>query len=201
MNTDEPGDDELVRRTKSGDALAFATLSERHRPSLARMATLLVGDPDEAESIVQEALARALAGISSYDPQTPFFAWIRGIILNLTREHHRRVKRHASPTDPSALSTAPDEEGRRQGVLSTILRDELAAKLWLAIGQLPEAYREAVVLHYVEGLDYSQMSQMTGISAGALRVRASRGRSLLRGELGAVVDTWLRSGPEIRDDR
>lgn len=201
MNASDLSDDELVLRTKSGDAAAFATLSERHRANLVRMATLLVGDPDEAESIVQEALARALARISTYDPQTPFLAWTRGIVLNLTREHHRRVKRHASPTDPSALSTAPDEEGRRQGVLSTILRDELSARLWLAIGQLPEAYREAVVLHYIEGLDYSQMSQITGISAGALRVRASRGRSLLRGELGAVVDTWLRSGPEIRNDR
>jgi len=200
MNADDPSDDELVLRGKSGDAPAFAMLSERHRANLVRMATLLVGDPDEAESIAQEALARALAGISTYNPQTPFLAWIRGIVLNLTREHHRRVKRHASPTDPSALSSAPDEQGRRQGVLSTILHDEMATKLWLAIGQLPEAYREAVLLHYVEGLDYSQISQITGISAGALRVRAMRGRSLLRGELGAVVDTWLRSGPEIRAD-
>jgi RNA polymerase sigma-70 factor (ECF subfamily) len=190
-----------VLRAKAGDASAFASLSERHRANLVRMATLLVGDPDEAESIAQEALARALTGISTYDSQAPFFAWIRGIVLNLTREHHRRVKRHASVTDPGALSSAPDEEGRRQGVLSTILRDELSAKLWLAIGQLPEAYREAVLLHYVEGLDYSQISQITGISAGALRVRALRGRSLLRGQLGAVVDTWLRTGPEIRDDR
>ncbi len=201
MNASNSSDDELVHRAKSGDTTAFAALSQRHRANLVRMATLLVGDPDEAESITQEALARALSGISTYDPQIPFFAWIRGIVLNLTREHHRRVKRHASLTDPSALSRAPDEEGRRQGVLSTILRDELATKLWLAIGQLPEAYREVVLLHYVEGLDYSQISQITGVSAGALRVRALRGRSLLRGQLGAVVDTWLRTGPEIRDDR
>jgi RNA polymerase sigma-70 factor (ECF subfamily) len=196
MNANEPGDDELAARSKSGDAQAFATLSERHRANLVRMATLLVGDSHEAESIAQEALVRALAGISTYNPQTPFFAWIRGIVLNLTREHHRRVKRHASVTDPNALTAAPDEQGRRQGVLSTILRDELATRLWLAIGQLPEAYREAVLLHYVEGLDYSQISQITGVSAGALRVRALRGRSLLRGQLGAVVDTWLRSGQE-----
>jgi DNA-directed RNA polymerase specialized sigma24 family protein len=77
-------------------------------------------------------------------------------------------------------------------VLSGILRDELATRVWLAIGQLPEAFREAVVLHYVEGLDYDQISRLTGASAGALRVRALRGRNLLRGELGPVVDTWLR---------
>ena len=61
-------------------------------------------------------------------------------------------------------------EARRQSVLSAILRDEQATHLWLAVGQLPESYREAVVLHYVEGLDYSQISQITGVSEGALRV-------------------------------
>ena len=66
MNANDPSDDELVLRGKSGDAPAFAVLSERHRANLVRMATLLVGDPDEAESIAQEALARALAGISTY---------------------------------------------------------------------------------------------------------------------------------------
>ena len=60
----------------------------------------------------------------------------------------------------------------------------MATKLWLAIGQLPEAYREAVLLHYVEGLDYSQISQITGISAGALRVRALRGAACYAGNWG-----------------
>ncbi|MGZ3434627.1 MAG: RNA polymerase sigma factor, partial [Isosphaeraceae bacterium] len=99
----------------------------------------------------------------------------------------------------SLLASAPGKKGRRQGVLSAILRDELASRLWLAIGQLPESYREAVVLHYVEGMDYSQISQITGVSASALRVRALRGRNLLRGQLGPVVDTWLNATSEIED--
>ena len=54
MNADDPSDDELAARAKSGDASAFAALSERHRANLVRMATLLLGDPDEAESIAQK---------------------------------------------------------------------------------------------------------------------------------------------------
>ncbi len=197
MSSVEPTDDSLAARIKAGDAEAFAILVERHRAGLVRLASLLIGDLDEAESIAQEAITRALTGIAGYDPQTPFLAWIRGIVLNLARQHQRRLRRHAVVTDPSRLASAPGKQGQRQGVLSAILRDELASKLWLAVGQLPESYREAVVLHYVEGMDYSQISQITGVSAGALRVRALRGRNLLRGQLGPVVDTWLNAIPEI----
>ena len=149
-----------------------ATRGVRHprrtaRAGLVRLASLLIGDLDEAESIAQEAITRAFTGIAGYDPQTPFLAWIRGIVLNLARQHQRRLRRHAVVTDPSRLASAPGKQGQRQGVLSAILRDELASKLWLAVGQLPESYREAVVLHYVEGMDYSQISQITGVSAGA----------------------------------
>jgi RNA polymerase sigma-70 factor (ECF subfamily) len=199
MSSVEPTDDSLAARVKAGDAEAFAILVERHRAGLVRLASLLIGDLDEAENIAQEAITRALTGIASYDPQTPFLAWIRGIVLNLARQHQRRLRRHAVVTDPSRLASAPGKQGQRQGVLSAILRDELASRLWLAVGQLPEAYREAVVLHYVEGMDYSQISQITGVSAGALRVRALRGRNLLRGQLGPVVDTWLNATPEIED--
>ena len=157
----------------------------------------MIGDPDEAESIAQEAITRAFAGIDGYDPQTPFLAWMRGIVLNLARQHLRRLRRHAVVTDPSRLAAAPGKKGLRQGVLSAILRDELASKLWRAVGQLPDAYKEAVILHYVEGMDYSQISQITGVSEGALRVRALRGRNLLRGQLGPVVDTWLSATPKI----
>ena len=197
MSGVEPTDDALVARVKAGEAEAFAILAERHGAALVRLASFLIGDLDEAESIAQEAITRALTGIAGYDPQTPFLAWIRGIVLNLVRQYQRRRRRHAVVTDPSRLALAPSKHERRQGVLSAILRDELASKLWLAVGQLPESYREAVVLHYVEGMDYLEISQITGVSAGALRVRALRGRNLLRGQLGPVVDTWLSATPEI----
>lgn len=175
------------------DPAAFAALVREHRPAVVRCAALLVGDLDEAESIASEAFARALARFADYRPDTPFLAWVRGIAFNLCRQHLRRRTRHAAPTDPSVLNP-PAPEGQRNGVLSGILRDELTARLWLAVGRLPEAYREAVVLHYVEGMDYAEMAVLTGVSAGALRARALRGRTLLRDDLGPAVDTWLRGG-------
>jgi RNA polymerase sigma-70 factor, ECF subfamily len=199
MSDADPTDHALVTRVKAGDTEAFALLAQRHRPSLVRLASFLIGDLDEAESIAQEAITRAFDGIDGYDPQTPFLAWIRGIVLNLARQHRRRVSRHPVVTDPSRLALLPGKKGPRNEVLSAILRDELASRLWQAVGQLPETYKEAVVLHYVEGMDYAQISQITGVSANALRVRALRGRNLLRGQLGPVVDTWLSATPKTED--
>ncbi len=169
----------------------FAALAEQHRDRLTRCAALLLGDLDEAEAVTQEALARAFAAWAEYRPDTPFVAWVRGFVVNLCRQHRRRLVRHATPTDPTTLNP-PAVEGRRNGVLSGILKDELAGRLWLAVGQLPEAYREAVVLHYIEGMEYADIAALMGVAAGTLRARALRGRTLLKSELGPVVDTWLR---------
>jgi RNA polymerase sigma factor (sigma-70 family) len=173
----------------------FAAQSEQHRDRLTRCAALLIGDVDEAEAVVQEAFARAFAARDDFRPDTPFVAWVRGFVVNLCLQHRRRLVRHATPTDPTTLHP-PAPEGRRNGVLSGILKDELAGNLWRAVGQLPEAYREAVVLRYVEEMEYADIAELTGVAAGTLRARALRGRNLLKADLGPVVDTWLRAAEE-----
>jgi RNA polymerase sigma-70 factor (ECF subfamily) len=155
----------------------------------------MIGDVDEAESLAQEALTRAYAQLASFRNDLPFGPWLRGIALNLCRSHLRDRTRHAKLVAPELLSEAPAAEGRRQGVLSGILRQEANEQTLKAIGELPELFREAFVLHFVEGLDYEQMSLITGLPAGTLRVRAYRARTLLRHCLGSVVDTWLREQP------
>jgi RNA polymerase sigma-70 factor (ECF subfamily) len=192
----EHPDADLARRALGGDRAAFDALVLRHRPSLVRAATLLIGDADEAESLAQEALVRAYAGLSGYQDHFPFGPWLHGIMLNLCRNHLRDRGRRARPVAPDALGDAADPSGRRHGVLSGILRQEWSDRLGRAIGQLPEAYREAFVLHYVEGLDYAAISRIAGVAPGALRVRASRARLLLRESLGSVVDTWIRQADE-----
>lgn len=192
----EPADADLVRRALSGDRAAFDALALRHRPSLVRAAWLLTGDADEAESLAQEALARAYTGLAAYRDDLLFGSWLHGIVLNLSRNHLRDRGRRARPVPPETLGDAADPSGRRQGVLSAVLRREWNDRVRDAIGELPAAYREAFVLHYVEGLDYAAMSRIAGAAPGALRVRASRARALLRESLGPVVDTWIRQADD-----
>jgi RNA polymerase sigma-70 factor (ECF subfamily) len=195
-------DAELVARAVAGEAGAFDELVRRYRPRLVRSIALLIGDADEAESLAQEALTRAYAQLASFRTELPFGPWLHGIALNLCRAYLRDRSRHARPVAPERLGEEASAEGRRQGVLSGILRREAGDHTQRAISQLPESLREAFVLHFIEGLEYAAMSRITGVAAGTLRVRAHRARTLLRGSLGAVVDTWLReAGPGSGQDK
>jgi RNA polymerase sigma-70 factor, ECF subfamily len=182
----------LVRQALADEPGAFDELVRRHRPALVRCIALLIGDADEAESLAQETLTRAFAGLADFNDSLPLGPWLRGIALNLCRNHLRARKRHAKPIAPEQLGQAAAPEGRRQGVLSGILRREQDEQAHAAIRQLPALFREAFVLHFIEDLDYAQISEITGVAAGTLRVRAHRARALLRQSLGSVVDTWLR---------
>jgi RNA polymerase sigma-70 factor, ECF subfamily len=186
----------LVARTRAGDMAAFEELVRRHHVALVRVASALIGDADEAESVAQEALTRALAQLDSFRDDLPFGPWLHGIALNICRNYLRERTRHARLLPAEQLGEIPDASGRRRGVLSGILRKEMGEQTYQAIGELPVPLREAFVLHFLEDMDYAQMSQITGLSAGTLRVRAHRARTLLRHCLGSVVDTWLRQGPD-----
>ena len=188
-------DEVLAAGARAGEAEAFDELARRHRSSLVRLAASLIGDADEAESLAQEALTRALTELESYEAHRPFGPWLRGILLNLCRNHLRDRSRRAQSVDPERLASTAAPEGRRRGVLSAIIRRELGEHTLRAIAQLPLPLREAFVLRFVEGMDYAEISQATGLNPATLRVRAHRARALLRDSLGSVVDTWLRQSP------
>lgn len=196
----DDSDATLVTRVLGGTTAAYDVIVGRHRPGLVRVIALMIGDADEAESLAQEALTRAYAQLAEYKTELRFGAWLHGIALNLCRNHLRARSRHAKPVAPEQLQNAASPEGRRNGVLSGILRQEMNDYTWKAISNLPIALREAFVYHFVEGYDYAEMSQMCGVAAGTLRVRAHRARTLLRNSLGPVVDTWMRVGHDDKDE-
>ena len=189
----EFSDADLVAKAKSGDSVAFDQLMERHRPRLVRLLTGLLWDADEAETVAQETFVRVVEQIADYREEHEFRAWIAGIGINLARQTLRTRARRAAVVDPAALEELAQAEGRNRGVLSGILRRELHFELHRAMDQLPVSLREVLVLHEFEKMDYPEISQLTGVSEGTLRVRAHRARALLKESLGPVVDTWWQS--------
>jgi RNA polymerase sigma-70 factor (ECF subfamily) len=169
------------------DASAFESLVAPHREALGRFASMMVGR--EAEDIVQEAVATAFRDIGRFQNRSKFSTWLYGIALNLCRKHLRDKGRHATSAAPEVLEAQP---ARARGVLSSVIRHEMAERLEMSVSRLPTPMREAFLLRYVDGMEYPEISSITGASEGSARVRAFRARALLREELGSVVDTvWL----------
>lgn len=161
-----------------------------HREALARFAAMMVGR--EAEDIVQEAVTTAFKDLERFEGRSQFSTWLYGITLNLCRKHLRDKSRHAATTSQEILE---GQAARQRGVLSSVIRHEMAEQLGEAVGRLPTSMREAFLLRYVQDLDYPELSQILGVSEGTARVRAFRARALLRDELGTVVDSvWIEDG-------
>ena len=166
---------------------AFEALVAPHREGLARFVAMMVGR--ETEDLVQAALAAALKDADRFEGRSKFSTWLYGIALNLCRKHLRDRSRHATSAGPDVLEGQP---ARARGVLSSVIRHEMAERIEIAVGRLPTSMREAFVLRYIDGMDYPEVAEITGVSEGTARVRAFRARALLREELGTVVDTvWL----------
>jgi RNA polymerase sigma-70 factor (ECF subfamily) len=165
----------------------FEALAAPHREALGRFCAMMVGR--EAEDIVQEAVTCAFRQIDRFEKRSKFSTWLYGIALNLCRKHLRDRGRHASTAGPDVLEAQP---ARGRGVLSSVIRHEMADRLEICVGRLPLSMREAFLLRYVDEMDYPEIAAITGVTEGTARVRAFRARALLREELGAVVDSvWL----------
>ena len=162
----------------------FGREIEALRDRLLRFVTLTgVSDP---ESLLQSTVETAWRDRNRFAQASRFSTWLFGIARNLARNDRRKMR--AELDEHGALDSATTA----RGVLTSVARRELAARLEIAIGRLPHAFGEAFVLHQVEGLPFKEIATIAGVTEATARVRAFRARALLREELGDLVDQDLR---------
>lgn len=180
--------DDLLGRARAGDRAALDALLEPHREQVRRLAAVLGSDDASADDVVQETLRLACADLARFDGRARLSTWLCGIALNLVRRARRDRDRHAVPSDPATF----DARATRRGVLTSVIRRELAERLDDAVARLPNTLREAFVLHHVAGLDYDEVGRLLEVAPGTASVRAHRARGLLRSALGpSLGPEWL----------
>jgi RNA polymerase sigma-70 factor, ECF subfamily len=173
----ERTDSELVRAVLAGEPAAYEPLVARYQQRLFHRALALLGDADAAADMVQETFIRAYTGLGQADPDR-FGAWVHRILRNLSLDELRSPRQRAADLPPDLRSrTDPADDLQRRE-----LGDDIAAALTV----LSPTVREAFVLKHVEGLSYDEMSALTGVAAGALKMRVKRAREALQGLLQAV---------------
>lgn len=170
----ERTDADLVRAVRDGDRSAYAPLVERYQDRLYRRALAMLGDGDLATDMVQEAFVRAYTGLRQADPER-FGAWIHRILRNLCLDEVRAPRHHAEPLPPRLADRTDPARDLELGQLRTALAE--------ALDGLAPAIREAFVLKHVDGLSYLEMTEFTGASESALKMRVKRAREALRAVL------------------
>jgi RNA polymerase sigma factor (sigma-70 family) len=145
-----------------------------HVGSLRRYAMVLTRKPDEAEDLVQECLARAISAVHSWRPDSDLRAWLFRIMHNVFIDNVRkqRVRDAARPQieEPAEAPAQPVKVELRQ-VLDSLR-------------ELPEHYREPIVLVAINEMRYAEAAQVLDLPLGTFMSRLARGRDALRRAVG-----------------
>jgi RNA polymerase sigma-70 factor (ECF subfamily) len=169
-------DAELLMAHVAGDPEAFTELVRRHADRLWAVAVRTLGDPDEAEDAVQEALISALRSAGSFRGEAQVSTWLHRIVVNACLDRHRR--RAARPT-----TSLPEELPAEVELVHD--RDvDLRLDVLAALAQLPADQRIAVVLVELEQLSVTEAAELLGVPPGTIKSRCSRGRGRLALSLG-----------------
>ena len=172
-------EEEIIRRCLAGERDAYATLVDRYRSMAYTVAFRIVGDMDEANDLAQEGFIAAYMNLRRFRFGSRFSTWLCSIVVNKCRDH-LRTRKDVVPVDDLSSFRAPVSADPER----TASAGEASAILQAALNALPPEYREVLVLKHIEGWDYSEIAEVLGASVGALKVRAHRGREMLKGLLG-----------------
>lgn len=187
----EPGIDMPVasgrERRSAADFSVFEQMMKQTRRRAYSMAIQLTRNPSEAEDLVQETYVKAWKGFDSYMPGRPFLNWLLRIMQRAYLDTKRRenpirkaesLNSMISPSDGEIQELPiPDD---RSGPEEEALYAEFANELRNALDELPEVYRQAIVLCDLEKLSYCEIAEIQKTTIGTVRSRIHRGRKLLR---------------------
>jgi RNA polymerase sigma-70 factor (ECF subfamily) len=163
---------------------AFEQEALPHLDTAYRVALRLTHDPARAEDLVQDTMLRAFRAWHQYQPGTNVRAWLLTILRNTFINDYRRERARGIPVDLSAIEDFSlfDEVGERdpEGRIFDRMVDE---DVITAIDELPEEFRETLVLSDVEGLPYQEIATVTGVPVGTVKSRLFRARRALQRRL------------------
>ena len=177
-------DEELIAAVLAGDIDAFGGLIRRYQDTCMRFAVRMVGSRVDADDALQSAFMRAFRNLRNCREPDRFGGWLYQIVVNECRTYatrqRRRELRFTPATEAIERAVAPGSEIETES--------DIGGHIEQALGSLPAEQREAFLLKHVEELSYEEMSEMTGVSVPALKMRVKRACDGLRNLLDGVYN-------------
>jgi len=178
----------LVRRCVAGDAVAWDEIVQRYHRRIYNICYRFARSADDAQDLTQEVFIRMYRTLNSYDVgRGAFMTWVTTLTRNLLVDHFRKTK-HDRLTDsldttasdnPDAMTLSdriPDEgPAPDSGVQSRETRDAVHQ----ALQKLSPELREAVILRYLQDMDYREIATVLKVPEGTVKSRINRGRAEL----------------------
>lgn len=175
-------DEALLLRFADGDRHAARLLAARHLPRLLSLGRRMLGDEAEAEDVAQEAMLRLWRQAPDWRRgEAQVSTWLYRVASNLCIDRLRRAER-TTAADPAAMPEVADD---RPGPEATLADTARLRALDVALAELPERQRQAVVLRHIEGLSNPEIAAIMEISVEAVESLTARGKRALARVLAA----------------
>lgn len=190
----------LIQKALSGEQDAYAALQKKYSPLIRRVIRRMVKDRELEEDLVQDIFIKIFEALPRFAPTHSFAAWIYRIASNhcidvlrkkqlsfrsLEQFYRRQGEKEGEGEEEFHI---PDTSFQPEMQLR---RKELRELLDRAIAQLPEHYRQVIVLRHIHELEYQEISERLQLPLGTVKAQLFRARALLYQKLRTVIGEWL----------
>lgn len=180
----------LVAEAAAGSREAFDELVGRYRSRIYNLARIMTAGGPDADDLAQETFVRAYRAIGRFRGESTFRTWLYRIAVNVIKSDAGRRSREYEPGTP-----APGDYGRFSRIEQMPSSDDLETTLARrqlidrALASLPPEMRIAITLRDIQGLEYREIADLTGVPIGTVESRLFRARQRLRPLLEPLLRT------------
>ena len=179
-------DDTLVELSLLGDQAAFEELVSRHERSVIGTAFKITENQFSAHDASQDAFVSAWINLDRLKSREKFGPWVCSIAKNKARTLMIHYRNTIPDISLDLLKNVSDEENDEILEMLGLTQDDSAQELHTAVEALSENIRQAIKLHYFEGLSIAEIAKALSLPAGTVKWRLSQGRKQLRKEYGLM---------------
>jgi RNA polymerase sigma-70 factor (ECF subfamily) len=183
VNSREP-DAPLVDAARRRDPEAFEEIVTIYGPRIFRLAQRITRNREDAEEVSQDSFARAFLRMDTFRGDSRFSTWLTRIATNEAlmklRTRRWRELHYDRPDTPDDIPFCAEVADGSPTPEQRYSREELQRILASAISELPLTFREVLHLRELEEHSTEETARMLGLSIGAVKSRALRGRQKLR---------------------
>ncbi len=185
----------LIRASVAGDCRAFERLVEKYQSLICAITFSATGRVDTSEELAQETFLQAWKNLFQLKDIDKFRSWLCSITRNLIQTHYRQ--KHASKVavcDTDTLEILATQACPSSAEIAISREEEMI--LSHALMQLPEEYREPLVLFYRQHQSTKEVAQSMDMNEATVRTRLSRGRQMLKDKVSVMIEQTLeKTGP------
>jgi RNA polymerase sigma-70 factor (ECF subfamily) len=193
---DAPSDGLLVERTLAGDRSQFDELIKRYQRQAVAVSYRLLGNTQDSLEVTQDAFLKAYSSLATLQNGDAFGGWLMRIVSNLSLNFRRSRKTRSQlplddllgPVDSNAGDAGGSEWMARGGdPLRRLESEEMGRRLQVALSQLPEKQRLAIVMFTIEEMPQKEVAAALDCSVEAVKWHVFQGRKKLRELLKGVI--------------